>query len=178
MKNYSLYLMLVIVVSINALVGCASYNNSNPGYNSSKGTSTTIILTRHGDRDTLSSVLNEKGRLRADALVKAVSDYKLTAIYCPDKKRNINTAKPTANHYGVEIKTVGEEPVVFDVLNTMLSKHSGEVVLWVGNTDNLPEIYYELGGKGESPIKYGDLFIMEIKESGYPNVIKRRYGPL
>lgn len=178
MKKYSFYLILVIAVSFSALVSCASNKNSNPGFSSREGTTTTIILTRHGDRDKLSNVLNKKGRLRADALVKAVSDFKVTAIYCPDITRNITTAKPTAKHFGIDIETVGIEPVIDDVFSNILSKHSGEVVLWVGNTDNLLEIYFELGGDGEPPNTYGDLFIMEIKDSGYPNVIKRRYGPL
>ena len=178
MKNISLFIFFVVITSTNVLVGCASNKISNPGFNSREGTTTTIILTRHADRDTLSNVLNKKGHLRADALVNAVSEYKVTVIYCPDIKRNVNTAKPTAKHFGINIKTVGIEPVLDDVLGEIYSKHSGEVVLWVGNTDNLLEIYHELGGKGEPPNTYGDLFIMEIKDKGYPNVIKKRYGPL
>lgn len=178
MKNISLFVFLVVAVSTNVMVGCASNKNSNPGFNSKEGTTTTIILTRHGDRDALSNILNEKGRLRADALVKAINGYNVTAIYCPDITRNITTAKPTAKHFGINIKTVGIEPVIDDVFSNILSKHSGEVVLWIGNTDNLLEIYYELGGKGEPPNTYGDLFTLEIKDKGYPNVMKKRYGPL
>ena len=39
---------------------------------SKPGTTTTVILIRHADRDKDSDVLNEKGRKRALALVEAV----------------------------------------------------------------------------------------------------------
>ena len=143
---------------------------------SKPGTTTTIVLTRHGDRDALATDLNDMGRERAQSLVGALSDMQITAIYSPDIKRNLDTARPLAKHLGIEINVV---PVtMYQVATTMLTEHSGEAVLWVGNKNNLTDFYALLGGEGTAPIAYGDLYIMKIKESGDPAVTKLRYGPL
>lgn len=156
---------------ISILAGCTTVTHSAPG------TTTTIILTRHGDRDAMSKELNDKGRLRAEALVKAVGNMKITAIYSPDKKRNRDTAKPLAKHLGIKTIMVGSSPNVKEVTNTMVTKHSGSIVLWVGNTDNLEEIYSRLGGEGPPPVSYGDLYIVKVKDSGNSDVTRRHYGP-
>jgi len=171
MKIFSRLLTSIITLSlISLLAGCATVTHSR------HGETTTIILTRHGDRDTLSNDLNDKGRERAEALVMAVGNMNVTAIYCPDLKRNLDTARPLAEHLGIEIKVV--DMTIDKIVGTMLPRHSGEAVVWVGNTNNLGGIYSLLGGDGAAPTSYGDLFIMEIKDSGDPVVTKIHYGPL
>ncbi len=59
------------------LAGCAKDYRPAPSYHSSAGTTTTVILTRHGDRDTASNLLNEKGRVRAQALVGEIGDMNI-----------------------------------------------------------------------------------------------------
>ena len=159
----------ITVSLIVAVAGCAIVNHSK------SGTTTTIILTRHADRDTLATELNDKGRLRAQALVEAVDNMNITAIYSPDLKRNLDTARPLARHLGLEIGVLSASK--YEVTKTILTRHPGEVVLWVGNGGNLTEIYAFLGGEGAPPTTYGDLYIMKIKDSGDPVVIKKRYGP-
>ena len=157
---------------LGSMVSCATsptVSQSNPG------TTTTIILTRHGDRDAFAEDLNEKGRARAQALVEAVADMNVTAIYSPEHKRNLDTARPVAEHLGLEINVVPAK--VYQVVTTMLTEHPGEVVLWVGNKGNLTEMYSLLKGDGPPPINYGDLFIMVIKDKGEPDITKLRYGP-
>ena len=161
---------LILTLSlIGLMTGCTTVTHSLPG------TTTTIVLTRHADRDALATSLNEKGRVRAEALVEALGDMKVTAIYCPDFERNLETARPLAEKLGIEINIVPE--VMHRVITTMLTEHPGEVVLWVGNKPNLVKIYSQLGGEGDPPLSYGDLYIMKIKEKGDPEVIKKRYGP-
>jgi hypothetical protein len=78
MKLVSRLLKSCITVSLVVVVmGCVIVNHSR------SGTTTTIILTRHADRDPLDTDLNDKGRLRAQALVEAVADMNITAIYGP-----------------------------------------------------------------------------------------------
>jgi hypothetical protein len=171
MKLFSRILISFIALSlVSLLVGCSTYIHSR------QGETTTIILTRHGDRDNLANSLNDKGRERAEALVMAVGNMNVTAIYCPDMKRNLDTARPLAEHLGIEISVLDMKPD--KIAKTMLTRHSGETVVWVGNTGNLPGIYSHLGGDGAAPTSYGDLFIMEVKDSGDPVVTKIRYGPL
>ena len=170
------FLLAIFFIGLSA--GCASDYGSASSYDSSAGTTTTVILTRHGDRNTASNVLNEKGRARAQALVSELGDMNITAIYSPDLVRNIDTAKPLAKHLGVRIKTVDDLSKIYEVIDTILDRHSGEIVLWVGNTNNLPQFYTRLGGKGAPPTKYGDLFIMKLKDGASPEIIKKRYGPV
>ena len=151
------------------MAGCATANRS------SSAAPTTIILTRHADRDALATDLNDKGRLRAQALVEAVGDMNITAIYSPDLKRNLDTARPLADHLGLEIGIMN--PNKYEVTNTILTRHPGEVVIWIGNGRNLTAIYAYLGGEGPPPTVYGDLYIMKITGSGLPEVVKKRYGP-
>jgi phosphohistidine phosphatase SixA len=135
-------LLPIVTLSLSGLMpSCAT---SQYVTHSMPGTTTTIVLTRHGDRDNLATNLNEKGRARAEALVTALSDMKVTAIYCPDFERNLETARPLAEKLGIEINIVPE--VMVQVVTTMLTEHPGEVVLWVGNKPNLVKIYSLLGG--------------------------------
>ena len=171
MKLINRILIACITVSLlTVAAGCATVTHSKPG------TTTTLILTRHSDRDPLAEDLNDKGRLRAKALVEAVADMNITAIYSPDMKRNLDTAKPLAEHLGLEINIIG--PAKNGVTTTILTRHPGEVVIWIGNSHNLKGIYSLLGGEGAPPTTYGDLYIMDIKASGPPTVTKQRYGPL
>ncbi len=118
------------------LAGCAKDYVPAPSYYSSAGTTTTVILTRHGDRDPGSKVLNEKGRVRAQALVGEIGEMNISAIYCPDLVRNIDTARPLAKHLGLKIETFSDMSKVHEVIETIMSRHSGDVILWVGNTSN------------------------------------------
>ena len=159
-----IFVSLVIVAA-----GCGTVTHSR------SGTTTTIILTRYGDRDALAEELNDKGRLRAEALVEAVGDMNITAIYSPGMKRNLDTAKPLSKHLGIKVQVIG--PATNEVTTTILTRHPGEVVIWIGNSHNLTGIYSLLGGEGAPPTTYGDLYIVELKDSGAPVVIRRRYGP-
>lgn len=165
-------LLIIAIVLVAANQGCATVTQSKAG------TATTIILTRHADRDILGEDLNDKGRERAKALVKAVEGMNITAIYSPNKSRNINTAKPLAEYLGIEITIVDKRPDVNKLIKTFLTKYAGETVLWVGNTDNLKYIYSVLGGEGDAPVDYGDLYIMTIKDTGKPDVVKKSYGSM
>jgi len=170
--------LLLALIFASLLAACTKNFGSSPSYYSSSDITTTVILTRHGDRDKGSNNLNEKGRTRAQALVSEIGDMNITAIYCPDLVRNIDTARPLAKHLGVKIETVDDLSKIYEVIDTILDKHSGESVLWVGNTSNLPQFYYRLGGEGKPPTKYGDLFIIKLNDQGSPEVIKKRYGPV
>lgn len=161
----------IYIFLVSTLLGCTTLVRPKPD------TTTTIVLTRHADRDIFSNDLNEKGLIRAEALSKATGDMGITAIYSPDLKRNLDTSRPLAERLGINITIVDSNPNHISVINTLLTKHAGKVVLWVGNTGNLEEIYDALDGAGDPPVSYGDLFIMKISGNKAPEVIKSRYGP-
>lgn len=163
----------LVVMLITGLAACATQQTVN---RSMPGTTTTIILTRHADRDAMAQHINDKGRERAAALVVTVGHMPITAIYSPDYLRNLETAEPLAKHLGIETRVVPAN--MYQVVTTILTEHPGEVVVWVGNKENLKQIYDVLDGEGEPPLSYGDLYIMTVKESGVPDVNRLRYGPL
>jgi len=169
-KINRLVVLCVIGMLISILVGCASQTT-----HSKPGTETTIILTRHAEKTAITNDLTEKGRARAQSLARLLADKKVTAIFCPDIKRNLDTAEPLAKKMNIQITVVSSTPYPDRVIKAMLSQHSGGVILWVGNTTNLSDFYSQLGGKGEAPDNYGDLFIMNIKDQGEPEVVKTRY---
>jgi hypothetical protein len=164
---------LVILVFLIGIGGCIGAR-----VHSKPGTTTTVILIRHADRDE-EYHLTDKGRARAEALVDAVGDMGITAIYSPDLERNIDTVKPLANHLGIEItlKPKTSMPKAHAIASEMVTKHAGSTVLWVGNVSgNLQAIYYRLGGKGRGPLEYGDLYILTVADEGPTQVVKLRFG--
>jgi histidine phosphatase superfamily protein (branch 1) len=154
--------------------GCAASQ-----FRSKPGTTTTVILLRHADRDE-STELNAKGRERAQALVSALSDIGITAIYSPDVTRNLDTVRPLAAHLGVEITVTPRVSILAakDIAREILSRHAGGVVVYVGNvTGNLYAVYHQLGGTGTAPAEYGDLAILTVPDRGSVKVERRWYGP-
>lgn len=164
---------MVIWLLAAGLAGCIG-----PRVHSKPGTSTTVILIRHADRDE-NYHLTDKGRARAQALVDAVGHMAVTAIYSPDLERNIDTVRPLADHLGIEItlKPKTSMPKAAEIAREMVTDHAGSTVLWVGNVSgNLQAIYYKLGGSGRGPLEYGDLYILTVADKGPAQVVKSRFG--
>ncbi|MEK9662290.1 MAG: histidine phosphatase family protein [Alphaproteobacteria bacterium] len=133
---------------------------------------TMIVLLRHAERDVLAENLNENGRNRAIALVSALSGKPLDAIYSPPLTRNLDTVVHLARDRGIKVTVI--EPT--GVADKLLDGNGGKTVMWVGNTTNLPGIYADLGGSGEPPVKYGDLFYLRLGPGGSVEVTRSRYG--
>ena len=166
---------LVVGALCVGLVGCVTDR-----VQSRPGTTTTVILTRHADTDPGFGELNATGRERAKALVEAVGDLRITAIYSPNLERNLDTVRPLAGRLGIEITRTASISVFAadSIAREILDKHAGGVVLWVGNVSgNLQAIYRRLGGSGMGPVEYGDLHILTIPAGGPVGVIRKRYGP-
>jgi hypothetical protein len=153
------------------------------GCTGSKGLSksdkpTTVILIRHAERDNFFK-LTDQGRKRANELVDAVKNMGITAIYSPDLERNLDTVKPLVNYLeiGITLTPKINKQLVDKIANGILTEHSGETVLLDGNGfGNLRALHQRLGGKGDGPYQYGDMFIYSITDKGPVKVIKSRYG--
>jgi hypothetical protein len=186
------FFVITIGLAITGISGCSSTSSvSSEPVNSAPGTTTTFILLRHAERAKAAgeSALTEPGRARAQALVAAISNMNITAIYCPDRGRNRETGMPLADSLGIPLNLVLEERLVNsrefadEFVLGILSKHAGEKVVWIGNKSpvgiwggNLKEIYLRLGGTGEPPSKYDDLFIIEVPDEGQIQITKKTYG--
>ena len=170
-NNFKKIILLgYVVLFVGGLSACQTPLHSN------SGTTTTVIMVRHAERTSFGFELTERGYENAQALVGAIGGMKIDAIYSPDLVRNLDTVRPLADHLGIKIKTVSDEPIEDDIVFTFVQEHAGQTVLWVGNTTNLPGIYNLLGGKGEPPVKYGDLFIVSVTDKGTTKVVKKTWG--
>jgi hypothetical protein len=168
-----IFIISIIIFLLSCLVG---YIDSAVAANS--GTTTTVILIRHAERDNF-FILTDAGHERAKALIDAVGDMSLKAIYSPDLARDLDTVRPLANQLGIEITLTPRisKAVVDQIVSEILTRHPGEVVLLVGNgSGNLRSLHHRLGGTGEGPYPYGDLFIYTIPDQGPVKVIKSKYG--
>ncbi|MCW9015169.1 MAG: histidine phosphatase family protein [Gammaproteobacteria bacterium] len=166
-----------ILFFMSALLGCVAQVYSEPD------TETTIIMIRHAQKNAITKQLTERGHHNAKALVDIVGDMNITALYSPNKTRNLQTVAPLAKHLNIEISIVPKDEIPENTMDKaeslvkkILGKHPGETILWVGNTSNLGQIYWTLGGDGDAPESYGDLFILTVPDQGKTKVVKKIWG--
>jgi hypothetical protein len=173
-----------------ALLGCGF---STPSIISKPGTTTTIVMVRHAERDPgYDPPLNAEGSTRAQVLAQVLGQNGVTAIYASDFLRNRQTAAPLAEKLGLTVALIG----VGELLNTkalaaklmteFLERHAGGVVLLVGNVGApalgtngiLEDMYRLIGGTENPPNRYQDMtiFIIPEESKGKPRIIRTIYG--
>jgi len=156
------------------------------------GTTTTIIMVRHAERDDgLDPPLNDEGRVRAQALADELADDGVTAIFMPDLIRNRETAQPLIDLVDPAVRLYGSleiadtKKLANDFVNEVISQHAGGVVLWIGNTGpaienvqsgNLQEIYARLGGEGNPPTRYESMYRIVLHDDMAPTITMGTYG--
>jgi Histidine phosphatase superfamily (branch 1) len=130
-----------------------------------------LIVLRHADRTF--SMLNETGVERADRLPEAVADLPIDAVCCTPRPRNIATATPLAVARGLPVRTLDARGVG----TRMLTDYPGQTVAWIGNQENLPFLYSELGIPHRPPVQFGQIHIVTLPANGaIPQVELRDYG--
>lgn len=154
------------VSSATALVSCAPA----PG-DLVLAPKSTLIVTRHGDRD--GDDLSDKGRQRARDLVDAVAAFDIAGIYSPGIQRNLDTAAPLAEARGLPITRRPQEAPTA----ALVDEGAGKTLIWIGNSGNITRIWEDLRLSGPAPVEYGDLFIIRSDATGAARVERRRYGP-
>jgi len=167
------FISVIFILLCGCWAGCTA-----PKQETKPHTTTTVILIRHAERDNL-FVITPQGRQRAQALVDAVSNMDITAIYSPDLERNLDTVTPLAIHLGLDITLTPRinKSTINNLVSEILTRHRGEAVLLVGNgSGNLRLLHQRLGGTGEGPYQYGDFFVYTIPDQGPARVKKSRYG--
>jgi broad specificity phosphatase PhoE len=167
------FILVIVILLIGCWAGC-----NRPKEEAQPDPTTTVILIRHVERDNF-FIVTPRGHKRAQALVDAVGNMGISVIYSPDLERNLDTVTPLANHLGLDITLTPRitDATVNQIANEILARHRGETVLLVGNgSGNLRALHQRLGGTGEGPYTYGDLFIYTIPDQGPVKVKKSRYG--
>jgi hypothetical protein len=175
----SLFMATLASLILVVLVSCISGN-----VKSAADTTTTVILIRHVEKTgtgfTDGSYLSPEGRERAQALVSVAKDMGITAIYSPNIGRNIETVTPLSEEIGVPVtidKSLIATLAVDDIVDEILSKYAGGVVLYVGNVSgNLMAMHSYLGGSGLGPKEYGEMAIFKISNQGTISVTESHFG--
>lgn len=134
----------------------------------------TLIVTRHGDRDGAEDVLNKTGQARARALVTATRDLGLAHVTSPGINRNIETATPLARALDLPITRIPQEAPTAELIRLAAIGPT----IWVGNKGNIARIWRDLGLPEDSgPLDYGDLHILRSDATGKMTIARRRYRP-
>ena len=166
------FCLAIAILLVCGLAGCLK-----PQPDSKPETATTVILIRHAERDNFFN-LTDLGRKHAAALVDAVGDMGIAAIYSPNLERCLDTVKPLANHLGINITLTPRisKEKADEIIRKMLSAHAGQSLLLVAHgSGNLSALHQRLGGTGDGPYRYGDLYIYTIPVHGTATVVKTRY---
>ena len=111
LKFRTVYFSVAICLAMITVIGCSGiYSVSSDPVLSPSGTKTTFILVRHAERakEQGDSALTPAVKERAAALAGAIGDMGITAIYCPDRGRNRETAQPLADQLGLTINLIPE----------------------------------------------------------------------
>jgi phosphohistidine phosphatase SixA len=144
------------------LVLSAIFVMAAPSSGFAQDATTTIYIVRHAERldSTADSPLAEKGFARANELAHVLQDAGLTAIFVSMRKRTRQTAEPTADATGIEIRQ-SESPEA--TVNQILTGHLGGRILVVGHSDSVDDIGEGLGVNGVPELdtqQYDRLFIV------------------
>jgi broad specificity phosphatase PhoE len=168
MQNYFAFLLLFLTVNLLAQA-------EKP---------TRIYLVRHAEKITSNPkdhdpLLTDSGTKRATALFKKLKQIPLNAIYSTDYRRTQNTAMPTAEKRGKEIKLYNATDLN-TAAATILKENKGKQALVVGHSNTVLEMIEALGGQRPIPsIKdqdYDYLFLLTISASGKTKVKVMHYG--
>jgi hypothetical protein len=175
------------------MVGLVACGFATPPIISQPGTTTTIIMVRHAERDPgYDPPLNTEGLARAQKLADVLGQNGVTAIYATDYERNRQTAAPLATKLGLTVGLIAvteltnTQALAANLTTEFLGKHAGGVVLLVGNVGSptfgtrgvLEDMYRLFGGIGDAPNRYQDMTIIVVPESGKgaPKIIRTIYG--
>lgn len=147
---------------------------------------TTMIFVRHADKAAVPEDdpgLSEAGRRRVEELTRQLSDADVVAgidaIYTTPTRRAIETAQPLANRLDLPINTYAIADTE-EILEAILKKHKGRIILVVAHSDTVPVLIANLGASKNVPAiaesEYDNIYIISIPWFGKTKTIRLRYG--
>ena len=140
---------------------------------------TTIIFVRHAEKALTppdDPDLSPAGERRAAELARQLVD---AAIYATGYRRSQETAQPAADALNLPINTYDAADTE-TVLDEILRKHKGQIILVVGHRDTLHDLIANLGASKKVPPiaedEYDNLYLVSIPWFGKTKTIRLRYG--
>jgi broad specificity phosphatase PhoE len=143
----------------------------------------TVVLVRHAEKAAAPEQdppLTDAGVARARALLEALGDAGVAAIYSTDYARTRDTAQPLADATGVPVSVIADARSFVDrVAQQVRTRHAGDVVVVVGHSNTIGATIEALGGTspGDLPDDAYDRFYIALVQEGVPTrVIRARFG--
>ena len=147
---------------------------------------TTIIFVRHAEKALTppdDPDLSPAGKRRAAELARQLVDADVVAgidaIYATGYRRSQETAQPIADALNLPINTYDAADTE-TVLDEILRKHKGKIILVVGHRDTLHDLIANLGASKKVPPiaedEYDNLYLVSIPWFGKTKTIRLRYG--
>ena len=146
---------------------------------------TTVVIVRHAekmDEPASDPPLNEAGKARAQALLEALGDARVDAIYTTQFARNTLTAAPLAAATGVEptvVRAGGGADYYGELVKRIQTEHPGGVVVVVGHSNTLGRTIAALGGPGDvgdlEDSEYDHFYVLLVTEGREPRLIRAKY---
>jgi len=147
---------------------------------------TTIIFVRHAEQtnhEETDPSLNDAGKQRVAELTRQLVDADVVAgidaIWSTDLKRSVETVQPLADRLDllINLYPVTDTEVV---LETILKKDKGKIILVVGHSNTVPAMIANLGAsKNVPPIaqnEFDNIYIISIPWFGKTKTIRLRFG--
>lgn len=133
---------------------------------------TTVVVVRHAEKvndpTNRDPELSEAGVERAAALARTLADLPVTGVYSSGYIRTKETARPTAELFGLEVE-VRDPRDSQGLSDEILRERSGECVLVVGHSNTVPAMLAALGVADPPALSesdYDDLFIVRVPDDG------------
>jgi len=147
---------------------------------------TTIIFVRHADKAATPADdpgLSDAGRRRAAELTRQLVDADVVAgvdaIYATPFRRAQETARPLADALDLPINTYDSNDTEA-ILETILKRHKGKIILVVAHSNTLPVLIANLGASKKVPPiaedEYDNIYIISIPWFGKTKTIRLRFG--
>jgi len=147
---------------------------------------TTIIFVRHAEQTSHSEQdpeLSEAGRQRVVELTRQLAEADVVAgidaIYATPFKRSQQTAQPLADRLNLPINAYDPGDTEL-VLETILDKHKGKIILIVAHSNTVPTLIANLGASKNVPAiaqqEFDNIYIISIPWFGKTKTIRLRYG--
>lgn len=149
---------------------------------------TTVIFVRHAEKAAAPADdpgLSPAGRARVAELTRQLVDADVVAgvdaIYATPYRRALETARPLADALNLPVNRYDPEPERYEeVLEDIVRRHKGKIILVVGHSNTIPDLIAELGASKKVPPiaddEYDNLYIISIPWFGKTKTIRLRYG--
>jgi 2,3-bisphosphoglycerate-dependent phosphoglycerate mutase len=170
--------IIVIVIYTAIAVGLAWFFESQA--------TTTIIFVRHAEKAAELADdpgLSEAGKRRVAELTRQLKDADVVAgidaVYSTPFRRSQETAQPVADALDLPINTYDPADTE-EVLERILKKHKGKIILVVAHSNTVPVLIANLGASKKVPPieddEYDNIYIISIPWFGKTKTIRLRYG--